>query len=137
VFDELLKELKRLERATKVSVPISSDEKGYMDRQCPADNCEFLFKVHEEDWTNIFKDEAVWCPFCRHEAPSDQWFTKAQIKHAEAEALAMVEGRISKAMLADSKTATDNSPETVSSRCLWMSQGQQNERTLFQHVQPN
>jgi rRNA maturation endonuclease Nob1 len=103
VFDELLKELKRLERTTKVSVPIHSDQKGYMDRQCPAESCEFLFKVHEEDWTNIFKDEAVWCPFCRHEAPSDQWFTKAQIKHAEAEAFAMIEGRINKAMRADAR----------------------------------
>jgi|TARA_R110001592_G_scaffold359648_1_gene666545 RNA polymerase subunit RPABC4/transcription elongation factor Spt4 len=110
VFGELLKELKRLERATKVSIPIRSDEKDYMDRQCPAENCEFLFKVHEEDWTNIFKDEAVWCPFCRHEAPSDQWFTKAQIKHAEAEALAMIEGRISKAMLADTRKFNRQQP---------------------------
>ena len=71
MFDELLKELKRLERTTKVSVPIHTDQKGCMDRQCPAESCEFLFKVHEEDWKNIFKDEAVWRPFCRHEAPSD------------------------------------------------------------------
>ena len=103
MFDELLKELKRLERTTKVSIPIRSDQKSYMDRQCPAENCEFLFKVHEEDWVNIFKDEAVWCPFCRHEAPSDQWFTKAQIKHAEAEAFGMIKGRINKAMRADAR----------------------------------
>ncbi|MCG7947315.1 MAG: hypothetical protein N0C84_13310 [Candidatus Thiodiazotropha taylori] len=76
MFDELLKELKRLEQTKSISIPVEIDEKGYADRQCPAENCEFLFKVHEEDCKNIFKDEAVWCPMCRHEAPADKWYTK-------------------------------------------------------------
>lgn len=110
MFDELLKELKRLERTKSVSIPIESDEKGYADRQCPAENCEFLFKVHEEDWKNIFRDEAVWCPFCRHEAPADQWYSKEQIEHAKKEALGMIKGRINKAMRTDARRFNQRQP---------------------------
>ena len=77
-----------------VSVEIEPDEKGYIDKQCPNEECEFIFKVNKEDWANIFKDEAVWCPLCRHEAPADQWFTIEQVEHAKAEALAVAQGII-------------------------------------------
>ncbi|MCZ0867145.1 hypothetical protein O0V09_18260 [Dasania sp. GY-19] len=110
MFDELSKELKRLEQTKSISIPIESDEKGYADRQCPAENCEFIFKVHEEDWKNIFKDEAVWCPFCRHEAPADQWYSKEQIEHAKKEAIAMIRGRINKAMRTDARKFNQRQP---------------------------
>ena len=96
MFEDLTK---ALERMKSVSVPIESDEKGYIDKQCPSEECEFLFKVNEEDWTYIFKDEAVWCPLCKHEAPADQWFTLAQVEHSKFEALAVVEGTIHNALL--------------------------------------
>ena len=107
MFDELLKELKKLEQTTSVSVPIESDEKGYVDRQCPAENCEFLFKVHEEDLENI---ETVWCPMCRHEAPADQWYLKAHVEHAKTQALAMIKGRINQAMQTDARTFNQRQP---------------------------
>lgn len=97
MFEDLIKEMNRL-NGQSVSVPIESDEKGYIDKQCPSEECEFIFKVIEEDWKNIFKDEAVWCPLCRHEAPSDQWFTIEQIEHAKAEALTIVKGKIHNAL---------------------------------------
>ena len=74
MFEDLIKTLEGL-NGRSVSVRIDADEKGYIDKQCPAEQCEFLFKVNKEDWSNIFKDETVWCPMCRHEAPADQWFT--------------------------------------------------------------
>lgn len=97
MFEDLIKEMEQMNRQS-VSVPIESDEKGYIDKQCPDEDCEFIFKVHEEDWTNIFKDEAVWCPLCRHDAPADQWFTIEQVEHAKAEALVMVKGKINNAL---------------------------------------
>lgn len=97
MFEDLIKEMERL-NGQSVSVPIESDEKGYVDKQCPSEDCEFIFKVNSGDWSNIFKDEAVWCPLCRHEAPADQWFTIAQVEHAKAEALAIVKGKINKAL---------------------------------------
>lgn len=93
MFKDLIKELERM-NGQSVSVEIESDEKGYIDKQCPNENCEFIFKVNEDDWTNLFQDEAVWCPLCRHEAPSDKWFTIEQVEHAKAEASAVIEGKI-------------------------------------------
>ena len=90
--------VKELEDLKSVSVGIDNDEKGYTDKQCPSEECEFLFKVNNEDWLNIFKDEAVWCPMCRHEAPSDQWFTIAQVEHAKEEAFKMVSGLVDKSL---------------------------------------
>lgn len=89
---------KELEDLKSVSVGIDNDEKGYTDKQCPSEECEFLFKVNNEDWRNTFKDEAVWCPMCRHEAPADQWFTIAQVEHAKAEAFKVVEGLVSNSL---------------------------------------
>jgi hypothetical protein len=97
MFEDLIKEMERL-NGQSVSVQIESDEKGYVDKQCPSEDCEFIFKVNNDDWSNIFKDEAVWCPLCRHEAPADQWFTKEQVEHAKAEALAIIKGRINNAL---------------------------------------
>lgn len=97
MFKDLIKELERM-NGQSVSVPIHSDEKGYIDKQCPEEACEFIFKVNEKDWGNIFKDEAVWCPMCRREAPADQWFTIDQVKHAKEEAFAIAQGKIHNAM---------------------------------------
>ena len=93
MFEDLIKEMNRM-NGQSVSVEIESDDKGYIDKQCPNEDCEFIFKVNIDDWANIFKDEAVWCPLCRHEATSDKWFTIAQVEHAKAEALAVIKGKI-------------------------------------------
>ncbi|HAS8600447.1 TPA: hypothetical protein I7783_20985 [Vibrio vulnificus] len=98
MFENLIKEMEKL---NSVSVPIETDSKGYVDKQCPSESCEFKFKVNQEDWKNIFKDEAVWCPLCKHEATSDQWFTKEQVQHAHSEAKSVLEGVIHNAMKKD------------------------------------
>lgn len=95
----------------KISVPIEVDANGYTDRQCPSENCGFLFKVNEEDWINIFCDEEVWCPFCRHKAPADEWFTNEQIEHAKAEALTIVKGKIHNALQADARKFNRKQPK--------------------------
>lgn len=70
MFDDLLKALKNLEQTKTISIPIEADEKGYIDKQCPSLDCSFIFKIYKDDWANICKDEAIWCPFCRYQAPS-------------------------------------------------------------------
>lgn len=110
MFEDLIKEINRI-NGQSVSVPIESDEKGYVDKQCPSEYCEFIFKVNSEDWLNIFKDEAVWCPLCRHEAPADQWFTTEQIEHAKNEALAAVQGQIHKALRSDAQAFNRKQPK--------------------------
>lgn len=54
MFEDLIKEMERM-NGQSVSVAILSDEKGYIDKQCPNEECEFIFKVNEEDWANILK----------------------------------------------------------------------------------
>ena len=46
----LREELEQLERMTSISVPVEADGEGYYDKECPAENCLFGFKVHGEDW---------------------------------------------------------------------------------------
>lgn len=94
-----------------VSVGIEPDEKGYIDKQCPNEECEFIFKVNKDDWENIFKEETVWCPFCRHEAPSDQWFTIEQVEHAQAEALAVIEGKIHNSLISGAQKFNSRQPK--------------------------
>ncbi len=49
------------------------DKDGMIDKACPAEACGKPFKVNQEDWTNIFKDEVVYCPFCRKDAPAKEF----------------------------------------------------------------
>lgn len=110
MFEDLIKEMERMD-GQSVSIPINSDEHGYIDKQCPSEECEFLFKVNEDDWAEIFKDEAVWCPLCRHEAPADQWFTIEQVEHAKIEALAVIEGKINNALHSGAKKFNRQQPK--------------------------
>ena len=62
-------------------VRINTDKKGYLARQCP--NCEYIFKIDAEDWENkIHKipGSKMYCPRCKHIAPSAPWNTKEQQK---------------------------------------------------------
>jgi len=101
MFDDLLKTLNNLEQTKSVSIPIEADEKGYIDKQCPSEECSFIFKVHQDDWSNICKDEAIWCPFCRHQAPAEHWYTTEQVEQGKLEALSMLQDKIHNSILSD------------------------------------
>lgn len=101
MFDELIKELRRLDGRHKVSITIPSDADGYFDRECPSPECQFKFKVQEDDWRDKVRDEEVCCPFCGHTAASDAWWTQDQLKHTEKVALAHIGHRINRAMKRD------------------------------------
>lgn len=101
MFDELLRELKRLDGTHTVSVPVPTDADGYFDKECPNEECQSSFKVFAEDWRNIVRDEEMFCPFCRHAAPTDQWHTTEQVEAAKKAAIAQFQGRINSAMKRD------------------------------------
>ncbi len=105
MFDDLIRELRSLEGTNQVSVSISipPDADGYLDRECPSQECLAQFKVHDDDWRDKVRDEEVFCPFCRHVADSGKWFTKEQIEHAQDAAFAKVEQRLSSAMQRDAQ----------------------------------
>ncbi len=101
MFDELKRELERLSRTHRVSVPIDNDSEGYLDRECPAQECQFNFKIFEEDWQAKVRKEEVFCPFCGHTAPSDKWYTQEQVAAVKEAAVAQLQGRINAAMKRD------------------------------------
>lgn len=59
MFKKLIQELQNFD---KISIPIEADSDGYIDKECPSKECLFEFKVNSDDWSNLFKDEKVFCP---------------------------------------------------------------------------
>lgn len=101
MFEETIRALRRLEGQTTVAVPIGDDDEGYHDRECPSEDCLFHFKVFGEDWKEKVRDEAVYCPNCRHTANSQSWWTPEQLAHSREVAIAQVKGAISGALKKD------------------------------------
>lgn len=98
MFDDLFREVRRLERGRRISAPVACDSEGYYDRECPSEECLFTFKVHEEDWRAKVRDEEVFCPFCGHTAGSGSWWTQQQLRHAEKVGLKELERQFGRAM---------------------------------------
>ncbi len=59
---------------------------------------------------DIVTDEAVWCPFCGHEAKSDEWWTHEQMEKAKEAAFAEVKHTIDKAMRRDADRFNPRQP---------------------------
>jgi len=110
VFDELIRELRRLEGTHEVSVAIPSDAEGYLDRECPSSECLSQFKVHEDDWRDKVRDEEVFCPFCGHTDHSRKWLTQEHVKHAKKAAFAQVQQRIGSALRRDARSWNQRQP---------------------------
>ena len=72
MFDEVLRNARKLERAVNISIRLEVDENGYFDRVCPSRECRTLFKVKFEDWRDIVRDEIVFCPLCRLDAKATE-----------------------------------------------------------------
>lgn len=74
-FKKLETELQSLSGKTISIIP---DANGMIDRQCPKDDCQSHFKVSAEDWKILFKDEEVFCPFCRNNSKSSDYMPIGQ-----------------------------------------------------------
>ena len=101
MFEEMTREIQRLGGGQQIPVSVPTDAEGYFDRECPSGECLFQFKIHEEDWLNIVRDEEVFCPFCGHNAASDQWFTQEQLKYVENAVMSHIHQRVGRAMERD------------------------------------
>lgn len=113
MFKNLLRELDVLKNTTSVSIPIEADSEGYYDKECPAQNCQFVFKVHGDDWENVVRDEEVFCPACRHVAPATNWYTREQLSQAEEYALRHLQSRIDDAMRRDASEWNRRQPRNA------------------------
>jgi hypothetical protein len=69
-----------------MSVPLDSD--GFLRRECPTCEREFKWLPAQDDAgaenASPVPAGGYFCPYCVVQAPSDAWFTKAQIAYAEA-----------------------------------------------------
>lgn len=90
--------IKALEKMKTVSIPIEEDEKGYIDKQCPSEDCEFIFKLHKEQLELVESNDNIFCPFCRHEAPVDSWYTIEQIEKGKEEAFKVAKNTLHNAL---------------------------------------
>ena len=96
------RELRRLEGTNQVSVAIQTDDDGYFDRQCHAQECMFEFKVHIEDWHEKIQERVV-CPFCGHSAEPGDWNTPEQSEHMREVAISHINQRLGRAMRRDAE----------------------------------
>lgn len=103
MFDELLRELRRMEGSHPVPVSIASDADGYLDRLCHSEDCQFEFKVQADDWRDKVRDEEVFCPFCGHTAEATEWNTEEQSAYLQEVVLTHVRQRIGRAMKRDAE----------------------------------
>lgn len=67
----------------EIPITISSDEKGFFDRECPSEKCLFNFKIKLQDWKEKVSDEKVHCPMCGHVDTSDKWWTQEQLEQIQ------------------------------------------------------
>lgn len=110
MFKKLIQELKNLEGSHPIAVPINADIEGYLEKECPVDECKYQFKVYGEDWENIFRDEAVSCPMCGHQSPADQYWTTEQIERAKQQAFEHIRSRIDQALVSGAQDFNRRQP---------------------------
>jgi hypothetical protein len=103
MFEDLIREIRNLERSMTVSVPIPTDEKGFLDRACPSKNCGAIFKVHDGDWEAKITNDQGFCPLCRHSAKSEDWATPEQMQYAKSVAMRKFESRLHSALEAGAR----------------------------------
>ncbi len=65
-----------------VSLPLDRD--GFLRRECPACEREFKWFSHQEGDPDAESVEIYFCPLCGAAAPTDSWWTPAQLEHIEA-----------------------------------------------------
>lgn len=106
-----IKTLEKLSREPMTyTMEILPDENGYLDKECPNEECLSKFKVQDEDWANLVPDEKVFCPFCGFSAPSDQWFTTEQVEQAHRQAKEAISAQIMQALDKDAKDFNRHQP---------------------------
>jgi hypothetical protein len=104
MFDPLINRFKQLESGVPIPVSLALDDDGYLDRVCHSSECGAEFKVLWDDWRSVVRDEAVFCPTCRFEAPATDWNTEAQQAQIRDAALRYVQGEVAAGLADSSRT---------------------------------
>lgn len=103
MFDDVLRELKKLEQGVTISIDMPLDENGCLDRRCPSEECGAPFKVPYQDWREKVPDERAFCPFCRHEDDPQDWNTSDQEEYIRQVGLKHLSGILDKAFTSSAR----------------------------------
>jgi hypothetical protein len=103
MFNDVLRELRRMEQGERMPIELALDDEGYLDRVCPNAPCAVDFKVHFEDWCHKVPDEGVHCPICGFRAPSTEWNTPDQVEQIKAAALRHIHKTLGDAFDSDAR----------------------------------
>ena len=101
MFDNVIRELKKMEGGSQFTISIPIDNDGYFDRRCPSEACQADFKVLMEDWKQKVSDAQVFCPICREEAKATEWNTSEQQEYIRQVGLNYIQGIIGQALSQD------------------------------------
>jgi len=102
-------DLRELEQLKTISIPVEADDDGYYDKECSSEECKFQFKVYAEDWKPLFKDEVIYCPFCKHKSIAG--WTSEQIKHAKDQAFRYFTSKLGKVLKRGADTFNRRQPK--------------------------
>lgn len=111
MFENLIKTLEILEGGSTYTMDIECDKDGYIDKECPNQDCMSKFKVLAEDWKGKISEEHVCCPFCGHVAPANSWWTTEQIEQAKEQAVRSIGAMINDSIEKDVKQFNRHSPK--------------------------
>ena len=67
---------------TRVSVPIKTDEDGYLGRECPVRECLGYFKI--TPGTGIKEPAPCHCPYCGESGDQNTFWTQEQLEYAKS-----------------------------------------------------
>lgn len=110
MFDDLIRELKRMEQPTRVAIEMELDDERYFDRACPNPECGVAFKVLFDDWRDKVPDESVHCPICGMSEVSTEWNTPEQLEQISSVALRHVHGQLNNALSRGVRGANRSQP---------------------------
>ena len=98
MFEDLIRELRRMERPISVPIDFELDDDRYLDRACPNPECGTAFKVLFEDWRDKVPDEAAYCPICGFTAEPTEWSTPDQKEHIKSVAVRYMHDQVGNAL---------------------------------------
>jgi len=101
MFDNVIRELKKMEGGSQFTISIPIDNDGYFDRRCPSEACQADFKVLMEDWKQKVSDAQVFCPICREKAKATERNTPGQQDYIRQIGINYIQGMIGQALSQD------------------------------------
>lgn len=94
MFDDLLRQLKKIPASQLIPIQLQLDDDGYFDRRCSAEECGAAFKVLFNDWRERVPDEEAWCAICGETDEPQEFNTPDQERQIRDQGIAHLTGQL-------------------------------------------